>query len=61
MVSSVDVVKLDCEVSEYRILMSGELFKLDPHLILIEYHLGTQDLTKVLHERGYDTRIKEKS
>ena len=57
----IDVVKLDCEGSEYGILHSNNLFALNPSLFLIEYHLGPQDLPNLLRKNGYKTVIKEKT
>lgn len=54
---TVDVVKLDCEGSEYEIIAAEEFFSLKPELILIEYHFGVRNLVNLLSKNGYETRV----
>jgi FkbM family methyltransferase len=57
----IDVIKLDCEGSEYDILQNDAFFDLKPSLIFVEYHLGLQNLETILQEKGYRTSVKQKT
>ena len=57
----ISVIKCDCEGCEYTLfdeLSVDALTKVEQ--ILIEYHLGVQDIQKVLEKAGFNTRVIEK-
>ena len=56
----IDLLKMDCEGCEYKVLrnISGEYFYKILNLTL-EYHNGLQDIPEILNRQGFDISITE--
>ena len=56
----IDLLKMDCEGCEYKVLrsISKEYFPKILNLTL-EYHHGLQDISELLTKQGFDTSITE--
>lgn len=61
-ITKVDVIKMDCEHSEYKLCRNGNLLDiLSPSLIYLEYHAGPKPLVKLFDRYGYNVEISEKN
>lgn len=59
---SVELLKLDCEGSEYHLLADPRfLAHLDPREIRMEYHRGPQPVSRYLQEAGYAVEVQSGS
>jgi len=53
--SKVDLIKIDCEGCEYSIIQNDHLMEFfNPDIILIEYHMGEQNIREWLKNRNYE-------
>mgnify|MGYP003341543715 CR=1 FL=1 len=57
---SIDILKMDCEGSEYNILTEEFLNKIRPKEVMMEYHLGPSPLIKVFKKCGYKINLISK-
>jgi len=52
--AKVDLIKIDCEGCEYSIIQNDHLMKLfNPEIIIIEYHMGEQNIRDWLKNKNY--------
>lgn len=60
-IQQVDIVKMDCEMCEYKLLKDDDFLKfLNPQSLIIEYHDGIKNLVNVLENAGFKVQADEK-
>lgn len=61
-IRSADIIKLDCEGCEYRLLRDGALLEaLRPRRVMMEYHRGGEPLHQTLVRHGYRVTWPERA